>query len=87
MKNTLAPHGLKSWAQQFGMEAKEAPEDRWFVTKSFSIADFDVGAVSYDLIKEIYLWFGFEEDKIPYTKEENGIKMVDSDAIVRGGEN
>ena len=69
------------------MEAKEAPEDRWFVTKSFSIADFDVGAVSYDLIKEIYLWFGFEEDKIPYTKEENGIKMVDSDAIVRGGEN
>jgi hypothetical protein len=32
-------------------------------------------------IKGIYLWFGFDEDKIPYSKTENESRTVDSEQI------
>lgn len=85
-KNTLAPDSLQSWNQRFNMDAKEAPDNNWSVAKTSVIADFDVSAVAYVLIREIYLWFGLEEDKIPYVKEENGIKMLDTTSMLQSGE-
>jgi hypothetical protein len=38
-------------------------------------------AVTYQVIREIYLWFGLEEDKIPYFKDEGGVRIFDADAI------
>lgn len=84
-KSFLSPYSLKSIDQQFGSEALEAPEDNWSTAKTFDASEFDVAAISYDLIREIYLWFGLEQDKIPYTKDVDGIKMIDSSAIASGG--
>ena len=85
IKNSLAPYSVKSFEQQFSTEIQEAPDDNWSSTKTFEVSDFDVAAISYDLVREVYLWFGIEEDKIPYVKEIEGVKAVDAEAITNGG--
>jgi hypothetical protein len=34
-------------------------------------------------VKEVYLYFGLEEDKVPYVKNDNGIKMIDIERIAQ----
>ena len=85
VKNYLLPGALMSTSQQFEMDARQAPDDNWKWSKSFHSAEFDVAAISYDLVREVYLWFGHEESAIPYSKEVNGIKMISPDAIAKNG--
>ena len=47
------------------------------IQKRFPTEGYDSTAFAYAMAKEIYLWFGLEEDKIPYVKEEGGGKFVD----------
>ena len=44
------------------------------IVKSILVPDYDVAAIAYDIVKEVYLWFGLEEDKIPYVKIENELR-------------
>lgn len=81
IKNYLLPYALNSSDQLFEMDKKEAPDNDGVLVKSFQAADYDVAVIAYDIVKEIYLWFGQEEDKIPYVKTENGLKMVDINSI------
>ena len=78
-------HGIKThlnpfnWADESGR--KYAPNNNGTITKDFRVEDFHVGIIAFEVLKEIYLWFGWEEDKIPYTKTEGELKMVDPEAI------
>jgi hypothetical protein len=46
------------------------------------------GAVAYDLVKEIYNWFGISDDGIPYTKkDETGAIVIDPEALKKAGAN
>lgn len=77
VKTSLAPYALESMAQMFDGDAIKAPDDSMCLLKTFSTTDYDPALLGYEIIKEVYLWFGIEEDKIPYTKDENGIKTLD----------
>jgi len=81
IKSYLVPYQLGTIAQMFDDDAKEAPENDGLIVKTFSAHDYDIGAIAYEILKEVYLWFGLEENKIPYTKEETGVKMVDPETI------
>lgn len=81
IKNYLVPYQLGRYAQMFEDDAKEAPDNNGILVKTFSVQDYDIGAIAFKILKEVYLWFGLEEDKIPYTKEETGVKMVNSESI------
>ena len=78
-------HGIKThlnpfnWADESGR--RYAPDNNGTITKDFRVEDFHVGVIAFEVLKEIYLWFGLEEDKIPYTKTEGELKMVDPEAI------
>jgi hypothetical protein len=80
-KSSIAPHGLRTTSQIFGHNEKYAPEDVGVRELSMSRDGFDPLAVTYQVIREIYLWFGLEEDKIPYFKDEGGVRIFDADAI------
>jgi len=80
VKNALAPYSLKSFSFP-----EEAPDNEWSATRVFDASEFDVAAISYDLVREVYLWFGIEENKIPYKKEVGGVTVVDAEAITKGG--
>ena len=76
----LEPGALErygSWA-----EPHEAPRE-----SGVFIATVDIDAVTAEraailLLAEVYLWFGFEEDRIPYTTGEGENRVVDVEAIV-----
>lgn len=81
IKSKLGPHGLESMAQIFNDFTKEAPSNDFSITKEFQNEGCDPARIAFILLKEIYLWFGIEEDKIPYTKLENGVSVVDPEKI------
>ena len=43
----------------------------------------DPAVVAFHVLKELYLWFGFEEDKIPYTKIEGDAGKVNFEEIAK----
>lgn len=81
IKTSLAPFSLGTFAQMFDHEKREAPDNTVTIEKRFPSTDYDATAYAYAMAKEIYLWFGLEEDKIPYVKEQDGKKVIDVAAI------
>jgi hypothetical protein len=81
-RTKLAPYGLDNMSQQFGMHEQSAPADIGSFEITAPANDFDPLSVVFDVVKEIYLWFGIEEDKIPYFKVEAGKHRLDTAAIL-----
>ncbi|OGD90777.1 hypothetical protein A3D81_00760 [Candidatus Curtissbacteria bacterium RIFCSPHIGHO2_02_FULL_40_17] len=81
IKSYLLPYQLGSLAQGFEDQRRDAPDNDGAVEKTFLTDNFDIGAVAFELIREVYLWFGFEEEKIPYVQERDGLKTINADAI------
>lgn len=81
--STLGPHGMKSMSQQFGTDDQPAPDADGVFALEVPISEFNPSCLLFDVVKEIYLWFGIEEDKIPYFKNENGVRVLDVDSIAK----
>jgi hypothetical protein len=86
---TLGPHGVGSYAFQLHSTENqhEAPAEK--VQKDITVSNTDFEAqperLAYQLVERLYLWFGLGTDKIPYTKEKEGVRMLDVDLIAAGG--
>lgn len=83
-KTYLIPWRYDSIGQMDESEKYEAQEDSIFSEPSkVKVEQFDIGEVAYQIIKEIYLWFGIlpEGNKIPYTKTEGDKQSIDIDQI------
>lgn len=81
-RKTLSPYGLNSWAFRFAMESKPAPEP----SVEFSVrvpGQWAPGVAAYRLLRQIYAWFGFEEEAIPYVAEEDGQGAIGAEVIIR----
>jgi len=81
IKTYLVPYHLNSFIQELDWIKKEAPDNSGVISKGFFVENFDVGEVAFEVLKEIYLWFGIEADKIPYTGTKDGVKVVDPKSI------
>jgi len=79
----LIPYGVKTWAWEFDDDKSFAPENdkQIFLLVDCDRLASDVAGAAYDLLKEIYGWFGLSADKIPYTVEKEGHKFVNPDEI------
>jgi hypothetical protein len=66
--------------------AKRAPDPGMSFTSQYYILDFHPGIIAFELIREVYRWFGYEDSFIPYTLTSNGQTEVDPDKIrnIRG---
>ena len=85
VKSYIVPSGLEGHTQSVEIDKKDAPDDSGKISKVFSTEDFDAAAIGFEIVKEVYLWFGIEEDKIPYIKTEGGFKTIDTEAIKKMG--
>jgi hypothetical protein len=54
-----------------------APNSDFIVRVTFTGDDLRPGQLAFELIKELYRWFGFEDDVIPYTKQIDGHLEID----------
>jgi hypothetical protein len=82
IRTYLPPYGVNSIDFRFGYHAKEAPTDNCSAQLTVEADAYDPDRIAYELVRELYLWFGHEEEVIPYTKAEDGISKIDVDQII-----
>jgi len=70
----------------FGDGNHSAPDSKMDKTIIWEHGSIDSGAVAYELVQEVYHWFGVSDDGIPYTKKSaNGNVVIDPDALRKAG--
>ena len=83
-KNYLTPYSFDRKGYRFAFDEgkKFAPENNWRSENiKVELENFQVESVAYEIIREIYLYFGIEVNKIPYTKEVNGNWIIDIEQL------
>jgi len=80
-KSYLVPHLVTGHDYLFELDKVDAPYDGDSLSKTFSTNNYDIAVIGFEITKEIFLWFGIEEDKVPYIKTENNLQMIDTRAI------
>ncbi|HEY9405561.1 MAG TPA: ATP-binding protein [Pyrinomonadaceae bacterium] len=80
VKSYLPPYAAGHWGY---MEKNYAPDESVVRQVEVGSHEFDVGRVSFQILRIIYSWFGLEEDKIPYLKTEDEARAVDHEQVVK----
>jgi hypothetical protein len=75
-KTTLRPYGMQSMSHD-----QAAPADDGMFELTVGTDEFKPLNLIFDVVKEVYLWFGIEEDKTPYFKNDAGVRELDIAAI------
>ena len=76
-----------SWLLPFPHEIHEAPDDGMEREVPWEGGDLHPGVVAHRLVREVYRWFGMNDEDVPYTIVlEMGERAIDPEAIVRGGQ-
>jgi len=48
--------------------------------------EIESGAVAYEIVQEVYHWFGISDDGMPYTrKSASGVTAIDREALIKAG--
>lgn len=77
-KTFLSPYGVNSIDYKFSRHGgKEAPTDTWSKQLVVRTDQYDAELLAYEIVRELYVWFGHEEDVIPYTTAEGGTRKID----------
>jgi hypothetical protein len=80
VRSYLLPYSTEDWTY-LGTEPHFAPSDDFTKVIEANGEHFDPREIEFRLVKEVYLWFGLEEDKIPYTKMDTDSQKIDPDTI------
>jgi len=83
VETKIGAFGYGSIGQFMPDYIKVAPEDSMTRTGRLDASTYSSGEVAFVLAREIYLWFGLDEDKIPYSGTVNGKRFVDKDALTK----
>jgi hypothetical protein len=63
-----------------------APDSEMARVVDWEQPQVDSGALAYQLVQEIYHWFGISDDGIPYTrKRSDGVAVIDPEELVKAG--
>lgn len=68
-----------------GSSLRQAPRDSFVASIIYHHKEDAPDRVAVLLIAEVYLWFGFEEERIPYTLSAPGGRIIDRDALASVG--
>jgi len=64
---------------------KQAPAETCLQSVTYNHKKDTPERIAMLLISEVYAWFGFEEDRIPYTTQSSAGLIIDKDALISGG--
>jgi hypothetical protein len=80
---SLNPHPAGTWGFRFYDNSKRAPEPtgKHFETQ-VDFADAEPGAIAYKLLVDLYTWFGFEANQVPYANRERQPTQIDPAIII-----
>jgi hypothetical protein len=78
----LAPGVPDHWSSLY---THEAPKDSWSKEVEFGTdAVRETGLAAFEMLREIYYWFGMSEQEIPYQKQDGGRSLIDPTRFPRG---
>lgn len=78
---TAGPLNSMDW--NFGRNIRRAPASGKTVTLQWHGSEFRPGEFAFKLVRELYAWFGLEEDKIPYSEGAGGTRVISPEEIRR----
>lgn len=84
IRTKLGPGTVNSIGQIMPDYLREAPDDLFSLEKKIVPTDYDPEALAFELLREVYLWFGLPEDKVPYVRMRDDRRVIDLDALHRG---
>ena len=82
-EKTRLPAGpvTNPWWEVMAGPPMEAPADTWSYKYLVPSESYNPDRVAFQLIHELYIWFGHSEESIPYKKETEAGIVSDADAI------
>jgi hypothetical protein len=82
-KLLLIPHPVSAHSYMFTDDRQVAPEP--FTTRRLPVATqqlhFRPDVVAFQLVRQIFLWFGARPNMIPYSSSEQDLKFIDENKI------
>ena len=79
---TLALPTFQLGALRGEVQQQPAPQsDREFVVRHAH--DVPPGVIAFTLIRELYLWFGYRQEEMPYIRTQDGVTEIDRNTFVR----
>ena len=64
---------------------KQAPTETYLQSATYNHKEDIPERIAMLLISDVYAWFGFEEDRVPYTTKSSTGLIIDKDALISGG--
>jgi len=77
----LIPGPVGSHAWTFGTDIARAPDSRKRFDVAYHGAQINPGRVTFDLARQLYHWFGLDDEAIPYRKQAGDKKEIDPEQI------
>lgn len=81
----LIPGPIDSFDWTFGGNIQRAPDSHKTFTVTEDYNSLEPGDVAFDLVAELYAWFGIEQDQIPYIGKKDRRFVVSPDLIQKAG--
>ena len=69
------PVGLRNQVQFYG-DTRNAPAADFHAQVESDESEIDSGVIAYQLVAEVFRWFGFNDEAIPFTSRRNTGEMV-----------
>jgi len=83
LPTTLPPHQVGSMSFKYPMDDHSSDQDTMFSQGGFEVVTFTPEGAAFEILRSIYLWFGFSEQEMPYVTREDNQKSMDTAAMVR----
>lgn len=64
---------------------KQAPAETYLGSVTYNYKEDVPERIAALLISDVYAWFGFEEDRVPYTTKSSAGLIIDKDALISVG--
>lgn len=79
----LIPGPLNTFDWKFGTNIHRAPAASKIVNLEWRDSELRPGEIAFKLVSELYVWFGLEEDRIPYSEPAGPIRVISPEEIRR----
>ena len=81
----LAPGPIGSLGWQFGRDSRHPPQTRATFVVQVNGSPIHPGRVAFLMVREVYRWFGIEDESIPYTEREGDEVVISPQQIIKAG--
>jgi hypothetical protein len=85
MPCVLTPGPIGSFGWEFGSDFRQPPGTRASFSVQWNESAVNPGRVAFLMVREVYRWFGIEDEAIPYTERKGDDLVISPNLIIKAG--